>query len=252
MYLFATYSSQINDLYDQLYAHKYTYLGKPKVAQWPVLPVADIISVDSARTDLDSFLALTSAGLFQYNESAGFVNVTSLFPGVPIGQAKFLVALSKDTLFLVNTNSLSVCSLGRACKTIATNGQLGAVYEAVLDAVKQRVFLACDDGLYQVQFAPSFAFAKVPIAFPQTTVPEPFLHVCVDQLGHVAASTEDLVFRTLVPADLTSFHFFRVPGIIDSSPSDMKFDKRGSLWIVNDLAINVQQYIASLIVFFLS
>lgn len=190
--------------------------------------------------------------------------------GVLIGQAKLLQALSKETLFLVNANSLSVCTLGQR---MASKWHSFLLTPSLQDDCDQRSawgylwgHLRCCKfkSVPSVRWRPvsSAIFARAGIRkgavlgflLPRLTgrflshfrKPQflnhsftsawinryAWLQLCLrsDCQGHVAASTEDLVFRTLVPYDLTSFHFFRVPGIIDSSPTGMKFDKYDSDW----------------------
>lgn len=142
--------------------------------------------------------------------------MTSRFSNIPLGKGAFVLPLDDATIVVITNNTYSFCPTDGTCSTKSFNFQ--TINGVALDSKNQRVFVASNSGLYTVE--PS----KV------TTVlltGAPFISVAVREDGTVAAGTQLKLYRTIVPGDFSSFHYFLTPGIIDAAPLAIAFDRDG-------------------------
>lgn len=218
-------------MYSQTITSRYTFQGLPELADWTSLPVSNAQSFSSSVDG--SFYFLANGKLMKYSGNT-FSDETKLYPGIGVGNHSKLVVFSHTAgvaAVTADDSTISVCLVThQSCKRAAT--KFGKVNGLVYDKTNDRIVIATKNGLF-IYRASSGAqeshhdFGNV-------------ISVTAAADGTIAAGTSLLMWRTLAPGDLNSFHFFRVGGLIDGAPKGLAFDILGYLWIVNDICVNIQ------------
>lgn len=147
------------------------------------------------------------------------------------------VAVNGKYLAAVRHDGLRRCLVDDASSCVLLEYTFGDVNEVVM-TVDGDVYVGSSQGLYYI--AQGSTSPVKDLFFSDVNV----ISIAIDpkevDKRKVAVGTLDNVYRLVFKNGEFVWYGFRVPGLIDASPKAMAFDRRGNLWIGNDVGINIQ------------
>jgi hypothetical protein len=219
------------DPYSQTSSRRFTVKGFPKTADWTSLSFAAPTSLSTLKDG--SFSFLSDGRVYQYTNQGAFSDVTSLYPGVSLGTGSKMSLCSGKELALVvaDPETIYFCrGKGEKCDRLFL--PMGPINAVVEDPLYSRILVASENGIFAFDSTTPYKFSRAEIGNVTS--------IAIASDGTIAAGSTNLLWRTLRAGDLSSFHFFRAPGLLDATPSGLAFDASGNLWIANEVCVNVQ------------